>query len=489
MGSLTTWNRLEPRTRSATLPGLAARVADPLWMIGRQGQLGELTGSDTASPLAVHLRYEIAPITHWRPDIAQPGDAGLPRPEGTPIEALVDRVPEPVRPRDRAHGGRRLLTLLGPTLSDRYGAALRREFRLDSGDVLSGRAVDGAEVRAQLALVGPEEVRARLDVTTNDAGGFDAAAEAFATWWDRHHPTAVGAWQPRRLAAPFTVGAGDMTLGAPDHRGGRVDWYTFDVIEGTLAAGGPPPVEGGLTVLPTQLSFPGMPFARWWQFEHGTVDLGRLEAAPDDLGRLLLAEFCLIYGNDFFFVPLTLRAGSVCRITELEVHTTYGEVVSIPPAAVHDKKKGRMGWAMFQFDGEPGVLVLPPCSVDVLDGPATADILFTRDEMANLAWAVDRASTEPPPASPPPDSVLRYRLSTPIPPAWQPLLPTQSGTLESPSGEHVLEALELPREGRRTTRHARHARGEDGAAHLWTGWRTRPGRGESSSGLRYDDLG
>jgi hypothetical protein len=35
--SVTTWTRLEPRSRVADLsPGLEARTADPLWMLGRQ---------------------------------------------------------------------------------------------------------------------------------------------------------------------------------------------------------------------------------------------------------------------------------------------------------------------------------------------------------------------------------------------------------------------------------------------------------------------
>ena len=49
--SRTYFVRLEPRSTTGDLaPGLAARVADPLWLLGRQWQLGELLADDAPSP-------------------------------------------------------------------------------------------------------------------------------------------------------------------------------------------------------------------------------------------------------------------------------------------------------------------------------------------------------------------------------------------------------------------------------------------------------
>jgi hypothetical protein len=370
-------------------------------------------------------------------------------------------------------------------------------------------------------------VRVRIGVAQGDAAEFDAALEDFIEWWDRRHDSTVGAWRGDRLASPFALGAmtglGPLTLYATSHRGGRVDWHDFDLVPGALADGDPSPVSGSLTVLPNRLTFPGMPAAGWWEFENGTVDLGRLEAAPDDLGRLLLAEFALLYGNDFFVVPLTLPAGSVCRITGLEVRTSYGETVQVPSAA--NSGADVLRWRMFQIsDSNPdadtgtGLLVLPPSAVDVLDGPVEEEVLLTRDEMANLAWGIELRVTGPlglpverreveaaanrrrdnPTAA---DSTLRYRLSTRVPESWLPLVPTvddatlqqrgtspPAGTLLTGAQPFRLDAVELPRVGRRVTRRTHAARGVDGSSYLWTGWNVRPGRGESSSGLRHDDL-
>ena len=51
MPSITSWVRLEPGARSDDESvGLEARIHDPLWLLGRQWQLGEFHGSDGGSP-------------------------------------------------------------------------------------------------------------------------------------------------------------------------------------------------------------------------------------------------------------------------------------------------------------------------------------------------------------------------------------------------------------------------------------------------------
>jgi hypothetical protein len=47
---------------------------------------------------------------------------------------------------------------------------------------------------------------------------------------------------------------------------------------------------------------------------------------------------------------------------------------------------------------------------------------------------------------------------------------------------------EVPREGIRVTRSYQLTRWHDGSTHLWVGRRKRVGRGEGSSGLRFDTL-
>ena len=59
--------RTEARGTSGDLAsGLACRVADPLWLLGRQWQIGELQGEDAGSPVGVDLAAESAIVSRFR---------------------------------------------------------------------------------------------------------------------------------------------------------------------------------------------------------------------------------------------------------------------------------------------------------------------------------------------------------------------------------------------------------------------------------------
>ena len=90
MASITGWTRLEPRPRSADfVRGLEARVADGLWMLARQWQVGEFQGDDAGSAVGARLELDVAAVNRYRP-----GPDGTPRPYDSariPLEALVER--------------------------------------------------------------------------------------------------------------------------------------------------------------------------------------------------------------------------------------------------------------------------------------------------------------------------------------------------------------------------------------------------------------
>jgi hypothetical protein len=169
----------------------------------------------------------------------------------------------------------------------------------------------------------------------------------------------------------------------------------------------------------------------------------------------------------------------------------------------------------------------------VIEGELVEETMLLRDELANLAWAVELIApdaagnpvpwtTLAPPPPPPPDSKtelppdrppLRYRAATDVPDHWFPLVPEGDGTRLAqyrvgvlPSGttdpprlpralllrelaDGGLDEQEVPREGRRLARRAVYARWSDGSTHLWTARRIGAGRGEGSSGLVFDTLG
>jgi hypothetical protein len=152
-----------------------------------------------------------------------------------------------------------------------------------------------------------------------------------------------------------------------------------------------------------------------------------------------------------------------------------------------------------------------------------------------MAWAIERAiespleqavrrddpqsaAAAPPPALPArPDGIPYYDLSSDVPAHWVPLLPVQLpgsggqvltrlkrgavlvadgspevrhalGEILNPGGDLLLQDEEVPREGARVTRHYELARWIDGSTLLWASRRKQVGRGEGSSGLRYDRI-
>src|SRR4051812_35040816 len=90
---VTTWAKIVPRRGTADpAVGLAARVADPLWMMARQYQFGEFNGDDGAAPVQVKVQATWTPITRWLPgDTPTAPTPGLPYDRlHQPLESLVE---------------------------------------------------------------------------------------------------------------------------------------------------------------------------------------------------------------------------------------------------------------------------------------------------------------------------------------------------------------------------------------------------------------
>ena len=103
-----------PRTAGADADltaGLQALLGDPLWLIGRQWQFGELRGEDAGTPISAIVEVEQAPLSRLRR-----GSSGAPIDlvdESVPLEARIEAEPVPVpAERVRAEAGLQLLRRL-----------------------------------------------------------------------------------------------------------------------------------------------------------------------------------------------------------------------------------------------------------------------------------------------------------------------------------------------------------------------------------------
>jgi hypothetical protein len=552
MPSITIWDRIEPRCRvNDPTPGLEARVHDPLWLLARQWQVGEFEGRDAGSPVVASIQSSVAAVDRF--SIA--GQAPQAYDGSQPIETLVEQ--ELVRPasgandmRQAAEAGLYFLRLLSAAqvpapIADLYlahyplnaGAAAGSDAAA-LGQVINCRVIDGMKLHADLLAAGASlPVAPAIPAAQHDA--VLKITRSWLTWYsslfaEPDSPTA--AWSAEQLEYRFAMATtGDPgSYVAQEYDGGAIDWHTFDRTTVKLAGGSAQPAVAKQTLVVTPVTFRGMPARRFWEFEDGGTNIGLLSAAAEDLGRLLLREFALIYGNDWFQFPLPAPVGSQIWITSLAVADTFGITTTIPHYSSVDGKSGR--WRMFSISPDPLAppvlstsaqaplpLLLTPSAVAPLESSAIEDVLLLRDELANLVWGIERTVlgasglpldrtlewriNAPAPAPPSGDPTVHYRLGSTVPDYWLPYLPVkldpaghlklQRGRLPtgatSPQGRLLVEAAalfleEVPREGVHLERRYRWARGVDGTGYLWIGRRRSTGRGEGRSGLRFDYL-
>jgi hypothetical protein len=496
MGSITSWLRLEPRCRDdAMTEGLRARLHDPLWMLARQWQVGEFRGEDAGSPVLARWRAESAPLTRVHLGaIAANTNERAARYDVTalPLEAMVER--QRARPRDAfdaagslrlaVESGLQLLRLLDaqPT-SKSYRAVFTRRFALaaptdadraaldvetvDWWSLMAGRVPDGRAIAS--ALRGVDGARLPLPADVKIAKGDRAEVDATIDHWFAEQdslfteplPDGPDAWCSDRMEYAFTVAGahgaeGETALTATEYCEGRLDWSSVDIdVEVNLGSAADAASKAiVVTVVPAPVTFRGMPAPRFWEFEDARIDYGLIDAGPGDLPHLLLADFATNFGNDWYVIPVEVDVGTLTRTRSLVVSDTFGVCTLVRP--VNDPGIApAKGFAMYQlgtvqralappFTPQPNVFFLAPAVAKTLEGRPVEEVLLLRDEMANIAWAVERAvpgrleqrvdldatagGDVPPPV---PGATLRYRLATDVPANWVPLLPQRDAVLNA----------------------------------------------------------
>ena len=582
MSSITFWTRIEPFSRLDDIDaGLAAETHDPLWLLARQWQTGEFQGEDAGTPVLAKFRAERSPLARFRA-----GPSGKPEAyrSDVPLETVVEREPvqrfaDPRRDlRVAAEAGLYFLRLLErfkvSTASRQVFAAAPRLQLPDTPAteddeagrrylaVMRGRVPDGYRLYQTLApTLRPgagktPKLPAAPAIAAADRPKAVQAGIAFLDWFDARYsvapatagaPSATPTWISERLEYSFAVSAktsdGELALSALEYHGGALEWHSFD-LDPNLKLGArpadPKPETVVRTVVPAPVRYSGMAADRFWQLEDAQVNFNRVEGDPDELMRLLLVEFALAYGNDWFTIPVDSVPGAVFRPQSLVVTDAFGERTLVP----HYTESGRPQpeWRLFSLSAATSIstavgedaLFLPPVLAASLHGEPVEEVLFIRDELSNLVWAVERLApsiaggalnrterdraARPDPVAPPPEEATgdaSFRLATLVPDYWIPFQPQRvdpgkpdirlrrAAALIDEGGEpgftepfgRILEPEhtnltlfeeEVPRGGVRVVRQFEYARWTDGSTFLWLARRKRPGAGEGSSGLRFD---
>jgi hypothetical protein len=351
--------RLEPHPwRRSLTAGFAAPVADPVWFLARQWQMGEHQGENASTPVLVTSEAAHTPL------LPAAGDARF-DPTTVPAEAIVEAEPD-----DWWTMGRRLR--LGPVLAARAGLAL-----------------PGADPKYLLAAPPPPYERL--------AGAFDG----LALWRDRALLDPDGTrfaglgiparkpffWDPAELvygaAFPLQDQQGARVLQLPRHGGGRVDWFSAD---SRADAGAPAFAPSGevapLLAYPTALQYPGAPRSRWWEIEDAAVDVGGYPPDTSHFATTLLIDLIASHGDDWFLFPVDARVGHVLSLRPVTVTDAFGD--TYPLQAPTD-------WWLFQTTGlDRDSLVVWLRALAPVEGQPLEDVLLGLDEYSNLLWGVER---------------------------------------------------------------------------------------------------
>lgn len=515
------WNRLEPRPRTNNFKRvLRAEMRDALWILSRQWQMGEFAAEDAGTPVEMRVDMQTSHVgkfsLHKNPAKTLTNQQ--------PLETIVER--EIVQPdlTLRLEMGKHWLRLLeaklaaDPTpIAPATIAAVVKGFKTNASlhfvlpapntafpeiysdnsmlhwyaALANGRAIDGntlykalkAGTTADSFITSPSPAITAL---------VNSTATEFVQWFESiYSQPAVAtdsAWNASQLEYQFHTSAPDSTsavtvLTADEYASGHLDWYNFDIetkssnYDAGLLTGYTPDMINRkvITVLPGDLQFPGMPNKRWWKFEDYKVDLGGIKPDTTEPAKLLLAEFALIYSNDWMLLPFAVDAGNICSTQSITVKDVFGQYTSIQPAGAGDSTDWQR-WTMFNLfrrNYGGGIadtrLFIPPSTIKVMESDPLESVSLMRDEMANLVWGIEniipngkgigiegwdaarrllkylQSITIAPPVAPPANNnaAVEYELGTTVPENWIPFIPQRIDSVTS--REIQLRRAAMPR--------------------------------------------
>jgi hypothetical protein len=600
-------------------------------MLTRQWQTGEFDGDDAGSPVFTKLHLATTQLTRYQLG----GHTPQPFEENVPLEALVERRPIPLKQGQqeialdlRLLMGRQWLKLVANLGDDakKFITEFIKKYPIEAPEptdigqmpvcahpevlatfaAVAKRRMDGAKLYLYLKSNDNHQATDGIELPdstpTEFINALNGLGPKFVKWFEKLFYQSSNpdedAWLPDQLEYQFAVSApesnGEKVLSAEEYYQGHLDWYNFDIdasspgLSTTVTSDTPNPQGTDTqTLIPTQIVFDGMPNTRWWEFEDRRTNFGDIKPDTTDIAKLLLIDFGLIYANDWFLVPYSLPVGTLARIKGMTVTNVFGERFWIE-AAGSGQDDAWQRWSMFTLNtrgnvGEPAdtsLLLLPTVS-KIQEGKPCEQVVFIRDELANMVWSIEKiiplATGDSKPGAEagleiikfykklveklreqleeektqleekverlhheetrleqirqllkhaaPPDYIvpLRYQIMNTVPEHWIPFIPVhvqndnreiqlqraamlrilegdpnppqrvrprtnllREGLDQQPPTAYYVHEEEVPRAGIQVTQSFQRTRWRDGRAWVWLGVQKQTGRGEGSSGLKFD---
>jgi len=568
--AITAYNRLESSPRTSEFDrSLRAEVRDPLWMLTRQWQFGEFKGEDAGSAVTTQIEREHSLMDR----VGFPGNLNVPYDEKMPLETMVER--ERLQPNlDLAVKlGRYFIRLMNlqaeifpATLVSIFITKYPLNYSIPDSDI-EGRQLsvavvnsvfDGCSLIADINILEGGVTRFESWVSSNSLPTpLIDLGNKLNTYYERIYSQPkdqVSAWLPSQLEHSFHIASvkeqeRQQTLIADQYSEGHLDWYSFDFSDTivTTLEDENEPVNDRLepvSFIPSSVSFKGMPNPRFWMMEDGKTNFGKLDTTPTGLLHLLLAEFGLMYSNDWFVLPYPLAANTLCELKNIIVTDTFGQQILIRPSGAGTESSWQK-WAMFHHTdldverSKTNLFYLAPVITQSLNGPPLEQVNFLRDEMANLVWGVETIvpsqagkgmrgnemaitseavealpETETEPETDETDNEekpkIKYVLGTTVPDNWTPFIPVQvEGStseirlqrarmphangpfgvlLKEKTAPYYINEEEIGRSGVLVQRNWQLTSWYNGKKYLWIARSKGNGKGEGWSNLKFDQI-
>jgi hypothetical protein len=497
------WNRLEPspsKEGADDTLDLAAEIRDPMWMLSRQWQTGEFNGDNGGSLAYAEVSYRQGQFTkltlggtrqisnsNGTRQSTLTGGTSISLDGATPAERLCTAEPFEPDTLVRIELTHRFEDELKNILKDEPPASLQQAIAWFRSTYPLGAPTTGnSEVdRFNPLDVASQELVDLAVGTLGDgyqvyelarSGAFTAGREppealqsavlqalaTFLTWTTEtygeigfHDPVA---WVPRELGfnvqAELELDGASGKLDAYPDADGTLDWGSFDIVTEPET---PTTAPATNLVFPAHVRFPGMPSARYWDFEEGDCSALHIDSEERDVSvKLLALDFVLNGCEDWYSFALPMDVGNgrgkVVKVEKIVAHDVFGQSTEITSANANPGS-GVNRWSMFSLT-KPTTDVTAPAISDILVIPPTAgaalmrrtpveEVKFVRDDFANLVWGIERTTPSalgvgwpgaerdtaldkklpwPGSASTDTTSPLRYELQSRIPCYWIPLL-------------------------------------------------------------------
>lgn len=411
--------RLEGRTRNGNVTeALRFRIHDPLWMLTRQWQLGEFQGNDAGSAVAVKCRVKQTKMRSFTNGVNnKTGDLWQ-----DPLEPQIEGLKHEMTPLVRVESAMHYISILKKELRKNEIASklseLRKRFPLNCEYGATSFDNQPMDVTAALkdvvdyskkqncqlasfanAFVGKAFDGVKLFEYLSVKGCVHSYDKKYVDWFCNNYGIrSKNYWDTKTMRYKCDFNIGNNTLKCRDYPGGRLSWYSFDEssAKNTTVNKKSDSKVHEYVGIPSLATYNGAPNKRLWEFEDHKVYLGDSKEMQSQ-ANIVLMQYATMYSNDWMIMPLSVEIGDYVDVQELTVWDTFGFRSTINNQNANGKPvSDDVKWQLFTHAPADNVskldmngLLLPPVLPSTVEGDAVEEVMFVRDEMANMIWGIE----------------------------------------------------------------------------------------------------